>query len=93
MKAALFVIGKTDASYFSEAINEYQKRLVHYLPFEMVVIPDIKNVKSMSESQQKEKEGECLLKLLQPGDYVVANRGEKTGIHHRRALRVQRSDL
>lgn len=71
MKAALFVIGKTDASYFSEAINEYKKRLVHYLPFEMLVIPDIKNVKNMSEVQQKEKEGECLLKLLQPGDYVV----------------------
>ena len=42
-----------------------------YLPFEMLVIPDIKNVKNMSEVQQKEKEGECLLKLLQPGDYVV----------------------
>ena len=71
MKAALLVIGKTDASYFSEAIDEYKKRLVHYLPFEMLVIPDIKNVKNMSEVQQKEKEGECLLKLLQTGDYVV----------------------
>ena len=45
MKIALIVIGKTDAGYFVEAINEYKNRLVHYIPFEMEVIPDIKNVK------------------------------------------------
>lgn len=71
MKIALIVIGKTDAGYFVDAINEYKKRLVHYIPFEMEVIPDIKNVKNMSEIQQKEKEGELILKFLQPGDYLV----------------------
>ena len=68
MKIALVVIGKTDAGYFVEAINEYKNRLVHYIPFEMEVIPDIKNV---SESQQKEKEGELILKALQAGDQLV----------------------
>ena len=71
MKIALIVIGKTDAGYFVEAINEYKNRLVHYIPFEMEVIPDIKNVKNLSESQQKEKEGELIAKALQPGDVVV----------------------
>lgn len=71
MKIALIVIGKTDAGYFVEAINEYKNRLVHYIPFEMVVIPDIKNAKNLSESQQKEKEGELILKTLQSGDYLV----------------------
>ena len=71
MKIALVVIGKTDAGYFVEAINEYKNRLVHYIPFEMEVIPDIKNVRNLSESQQKEKEGELILKTLQPGDYLV----------------------
>ena len=37
----------------------------------MEVIPDIKNVKNLSEAQQKEKEGELILKALQPGDYLV----------------------
>ena len=37
----------------------------------MEVIPDIKNVKNLSESQQKEKEGELILKSMQPGDYLV----------------------
>lgn len=71
MKIALIVIGKTDASYFTEALHEYANRLVHYLPFEMITIPDIRNVKNMSEPQQKEKEGELILKSLQPADYVV----------------------
>ena len=71
MKIALIVIGKTDAGYFVEAINEYKNRLVHYIPFEMEVIPDIKNVKNLSEVQQKEKEGELNLKTLQSGDYMV----------------------
>ncbi|MCC8153522.1 MAG: 23S rRNA (pseudouridine(1915)-N(3))-methyltransferase RlmH, partial [Tannerellaceae bacterium] len=71
MKISLLVIGKTDASYFSDAIQEYQKRLVHYIPYEMEVIPDIKNTKNLSTPQQKEKEGELILKYLQPGDYCV----------------------
>ena len=54
MKISLLVIGKTDAGYFSQGIQEYENRLKHYLPFEMQVIPDIKNVKNLSEEQQKE---------------------------------------
>ena len=71
MKVALLVIGKTDAKYFVEAIQVYTARLKHYLPFTMEIIPDIKNAKNLSETQQKEKEGELILKYLNPGDYPV----------------------
>lgn len=71
MKITLLVIGKTDAGYFIDAVSEYQKRLEHYIPFEIQVIPDIKNTKNLTVEQQKEKEGELILKNLQPGDYVV----------------------
>lgn len=71
MKISLLVIGKTDARYFVEAIQEYEKRLEHYIPFEIQVIPDLKNTKSLTVDQQKEKEGELILKTLQPGDYLV----------------------
>ena len=71
MKISLLVIGKTDAGYFIDAVNEYQKRLEHYIPFEMQVIPDIKNSKNLTTEQQKEKEGELILKNLQPGDYIA----------------------
>ena len=71
MKIALVVVGKTDAVYFIEALNEYKKRLQHYISFEMVEIPDVKNVKNLTAPQQKEKEAEPILKSLQPGDYIV----------------------
>lgn len=71
MKIVLIAIGKTDASYFAEALKEYTGRLAHYLPFETIWIPDIRNVKNLSEPLQKEKEGELILKQLQPGDYPV----------------------
>jgi len=71
MKISLLVIGKTDAGYFIDAVNEYQKRLEHYIPFEMQVIPDIKNSKNLTTEQQKKKEGELILKNLQPGDYIA----------------------
>lgn len=71
MKITLLVIGKTDTGYFIDAVSEYQKRLEHYIPFEIQVIPDIKNTKNLTVEQQKEKEGELILKNLQPGDYIV----------------------
>jgi 23S rRNA (pseudouridine1915-N3)-methyltransferase len=71
MKIILLVIGKTDAGYFIDSVNEYRKRLVHYIPFEIQVIPDIKNTKSLTPEQQKEKEGELILKSLQAGDHIV----------------------
>ncbi|GHV18834.1 ribosomal RNA large subunit methyltransferase H [Bacteroidia bacterium] len=71
MKITLLVIGKTDAGYFIDAVNEYQRRLEHYIPFEIQVIPDIKNVKSLTAEQQKDKEGELIIKNLQAGDYIV----------------------
>ncbi|HCO68666.1 MAG TPA: 23S rRNA (pseudouridine(1915)-N(3))-methyltransferase RlmH [Dysgonomonas sp.] len=71
MKIVLLAIGKTDASYFLEAIREYEKRLHHYIPFELQIIPDIKNVKNLTHDQQKEKEGEMILKNILQGDSVV----------------------
>lgn len=55
MKISLIVIGKTDASYFVDAINEYKNRLVHYIPFEMEIIPDIKNVKNLRKNNRRRK--------------------------------------
>jgi 23S rRNA (pseudouridine1915-N3)-methyltransferase len=71
MKIILLAIGKADAGYFAEATNEYQKRLEHYIPFEIRIIPDSKNTKNLTASQQKEKEGESILRNVLPGDYLV----------------------
>jgi len=71
MKVVLLVIGKTDSGSWSDALEDYKRRLKHYVPFEMEVIPDIKNAKNMTESQQKEAEGLFILKSLQAGDCCV----------------------
>lgn len=71
MKVCLLVIGKTDASYIREGIAEYEKRLTRYIPYEMKVLPDVKNAKNLTEILQKEREGEMLLEQFQPGDFVV----------------------
>ena len=71
MKIKLLAIGKTDDKNLQVLIDKYQNRLKHYIKFELVVIPDIKNVKNLSENQQKEKEGELILKQLQPTDQLV----------------------
>ena len=55
----------------NELISEYQKRLGFYVNFELTIIPDIKNTKHLSEEQQKEKEGELILKKCNKGDYLI----------------------
>lgn len=71
MKIKLIVIGKTDKSYLQEGIAIFNKRIIHYLPYEFHAIPDIKNTKNLSESQQKEKEGDLLMTQLSPGDELI----------------------
>ena len=67
MKITLLVIGKTDSKYITEGINEYVKRLNHYIKFEIEVIPDIKKNKNFSIELQKNQEGELILLRNQPG--------------------------
>ncbi len=71
MKITLLVIGKTDKDFVIKGIEEYEKRLTRYVPFEMVVIPDIKNTKNMSEQQQKQKEGALILSKIKPTDTLL----------------------
>lgn len=71
MRTALIVIGKTIEKHYITGINDYVERTRHFLPFEMEVIPELKNTKSLTEEQQKEKEGDLLLKAFQPGDFIV----------------------
>ena len=71
MTITLLAIGKTDSRELSGLIQHYQNRLQHYIRFEFQILPDIKNTKNLSETQQKEKEGELILKSLQNSDVLV----------------------
>ena len=71
MKIKLLAIGKTDNKNLIQLIDEYQNRLKHYIKFELEIIPDIKNAKNLSETQQKEKEGSLILSKLQNTDQLI----------------------
>ncbi|CAM4297970.1 23S rRNA (pseudouridine(1915)-N(3))-methyltransferase RlmH [Zobellia nedashkovskayae] len=71
MTIKLIAIGKTDSKALLQLISEYENRLKHYVKFELEIIPDIKNTKNLSETQQKEKEGVLILKNLTNTDVLV----------------------
>lgn len=71
MKIELAVIGKTSIGYLKQGIDEYIKRLKHYVPFEIKYIDDIKNTKNILKDQQKRTEGAKILSLLDKSDFVV----------------------
>lgn len=71
MKTVLIVVGKTTDKHFEAGIKDYMSRISHYIPFTLEVIPELKGNKSLSEKEQKEREGELIQKQLQAGDYVV----------------------
>ncbi len=71
MNIKLLAIGKTDNKELQAIVDEYTKRLSFYIKFDLEVIPDIKNVKNLSESQQKEKEGELILAKLSATDHLI----------------------
>ncbi len=71
MVIKLLAIGKTDNKELKALIEEYQKRLSHYIKFHLEIIPDIKNVKNLSEKQQKQKEGELILRKLSSTDVLI----------------------
>lgn len=62
MKITLLVVGKTTDTHIESLITEYQKRLAHYVPFALQVIPELKNTKALTAEQQKQAEGELILR-------------------------------
>jgi 23S rRNA (pseudouridine1915-N3)-methyltransferase len=79
MKILLITVGKTDQQWLSEGISQYVERLTHFCQFEFQVIPDIRNTRSMDSGTQKLREGEQILKLLQPSDdvYLLDDKGRE----------------
>lgn len=71
MKITLLVVGKTEDKYLLEGMDKYLNRLKHYIGFNLVVIPELKNTKSLTEAQQKSKEAELISKQLNNSDIVV----------------------
>ena len=72
MKTSLILVGKTTNKHIAILIDDYISRLSHYnLNFSISYVPDIKYTKGISDTMQKAMESIGILKLIQPGDFVV----------------------
>lgn len=71
MKITLLVVGRTVDKNIIAAIDDYTGRVKHFVPFDIEIIPELKNARKLSEAQQKEAEGELILKSINSGDTVV----------------------
>ena len=71
MKISLITVGKTDIAWVRQGLDMYVSRLKHYAPFELVEIPELKNVSALTRDQIKQKEGELVLKLVKNSDDLV----------------------
>lgn len=64
MRITLLVVGKTTDVHIETLIQEYQRRLTHYIPFALQIIPELKNTKALTPEQQKQAEGELILRAI-----------------------------
>jgi len=71
MKITFILNGKTEDIYLINGISQYESRLKHYISFETIVIPALKNTQALSVEQQKQKEGELILKYVQSSDKFI----------------------
>nr|WP_315126839.1 23S rRNA (pseudouridine(1915)-N(3))-methyltransferase RlmH [uncultured Capnocytophaga sp.] len=71
MNIKLIAVGKTDNLALQQLISSYEKRLSYYINFELQLLPDVKNSKSLSEEQQKVKEGELILSNVENSHTLI----------------------
>jgi 23S rRNA (pseudouridine1915-N3)-methyltransferase len=71
MRIALLQTGKTSDKNIAEVADLYSNRIKKYMVFEIITLPDIKNVRNMPVQEQKVKEGKKILQSLSTDDYVI----------------------
>lgn len=71
MKIILLVVGKTTDKHIEALTQEYLHRLEHYLPVDIQVIPELRQTKSLSQDDQKQREAKLILDSIKPGDHVA----------------------
>ena len=79
MKTVFLVVGRTVNPHLQALIDDYSKRLTHYLPFSFEVLPDLKQTKNLTEEQQKQAEGQMIIQRVAPSaDLILLDeRGEE----------------
>lgn len=75
MKITLVTVGKVKEKFYTQAIDEYKKRLSKYCKLEIIEVADEKTMDLSKEGLNKkviEKEGERILANIRDDAYVIA---------------------
>ncbi len=75
MKITVICVGKIKETFYTQAINEYSKRLKSYCKLEIIEVADEKTPDNASEREEyliKEKEGDRILSGVRDNAYVIA---------------------
>ena len=75
MNVKILCVGKIKEKFYTQAIEEYTKRLSKYCSLSIVEVPDEKTSENASDTEidiVKDKEGERLLKHINERDFVIA---------------------
>jgi 23S rRNA (pseudouridine1915-N3)-methyltransferase len=71
MKTELWLVGKTSYPYIDEGVAIYEKRVKHYIPFEIQIIPNPKLPSTAEPAIVKAREGEAIVKKINPDDFLI----------------------
>ncbi len=71
MRITLIENGKTRDSFIREGVDQYKKRVVRYVPFNIETLPDLKNTRRMTIREVQEKEANLLLKRIKQTDFMI----------------------
>ena len=71
MKIALIVAGKTPDVSLSKIIDDYTKRINHYVSFDIINVGEARNTKNLTIEQQKFAEAQLIEKKLDSSDYII----------------------
>lgn len=75
MKITVLCVGKIKEKFYTQAIEEYSKRLSRYCKLDIIEVPDEKTPDNAGEQVNnaiKNKEGERILANIRQDDYVIA---------------------
>lgn len=71
MEICILSVGKVNTPWIQKGLELFESRINKYIKFSVLIIPDIKNTKSLSIENIKEEEGKSILSNLNPSDFVV----------------------
>ena len=71
MNIQIICIGKLKEKYWTEAIQEYAKRLSRFCALEIIELKEARLPDKASAALVKQEEGREILKAIKPGTYVI----------------------